>query len=86
MLLGNTLKRLRTISNLTASEMASKLDLSVSYISELENDKKTVSLGIIEQYAEVFNLQVIDIICLHDYFKQEPNVLQQMAHNIRRNY
>jgi transcriptional regulator with XRE-family HTH domain len=42
MLLGKILKHIRVFGDYTQSELAEKIDISSSYISEIETDKKTI--------------------------------------------
>jgi transcriptional regulator with XRE-family HTH domain len=61
---GQTLKQLRTVFGYSAKDMSKELDLSASYLSEIENGKKTPSLQIIESYARVFNMKLSTIVLL----------------------
>src|SRR3990167_1552366 len=48
------LKLLRTIHGFSLSEMAKQLDISRSYLSEIENNKKKPSLNVINRFGVVF--------------------------------
>lgn len=61
---GQTLKQLRTVFGYSAKDMSKELDLSASYLSEIENGKKTPSLQILESYARVFNMKLSTIVLL----------------------
>jgi transcriptional regulator with XRE-family HTH domain len=61
---GQTLKQLRTVFGYSAKDMSKELDLSASYLSEIENSKKTPSLQILESYARVFNMKLSTIVLL----------------------
>jgi len=56
-MIGETLKYLRVFNDLTMVELAKKLDLSQSYISEIESGKKQPTLQIIEKYADYFSMK-----------------------------
>ncbi|MED1786646.1 helix-turn-helix transcriptional regulator [Brevibacillus laterosporus] len=60
--IGNTLKRLRLIYGYTATEMSKELGISVSYLSEIENNKKQPSLELLECYANVLGLKKSSIL------------------------
>ena len=51
-MLGNTLKRLRGIYGYSAKEMSELLGISSSYLSEIENGKKKVSMDLLDRFSE----------------------------------
>lgn len=75
-MIGNTLKRIRSIYGLKAKEMSERLEISASYLSEIENGKKQPSLELLSRYAEIFDMRLSSLILLtenleHDDRKQE---------------
>ncbi|WP_459989796.1 helix-turn-helix domain-containing protein [Methylosoma difficile] len=54
-MIGKALRLLRVYHDLKLGELAKMLDISISYLSEIENGKKRPSLDIIEKYAQIFN-------------------------------
>lgn len=71
---GDTLKQLRLIFGYSAKEMSDTLEISASYLSEIENNKKRPSLNILESYANVFGLKLSTLILLtekHDKLSDE---------------
>lgn len=63
---GTTLKQLRHIFGYTGVEMSNKLDISNSYLSEIENNKKTPSLQLLQSYSKVFNIKLSTLILLSE--------------------
>ena len=61
-MLGNTLKRLRGIYGYSAKEMSELLGISSSYLSEIENGKKKVSMDLLDRYSELFGLRVSTLV------------------------
>ncbi len=57
----NKLKSLRLEHNLTIYDMATKLNISVPYYSQIENKKRGLSYIKALQIAEVFKLKPDDI-------------------------
>jgi transcriptional regulator with XRE-family HTH domain len=55
------LKLLRVYHNLKQKELAPRLGISPSHLSELESGVKGVSYEILEKYAEVFRIPVSSI-------------------------
>lgn len=58
---GKQLLELRTTHALRQSEMAERLGISASYLSQLENDERPLSQAVIERLAEGFPLEWQDI-------------------------
>ena len=73
-MLGNTLKRLRGIYGYSAKEMSELLGISSSYLSEIENGKKKVSMDLLGRYSELLGLRVSTLVRFsEDYEDAELN-------------
>lgn len=73
-MLGKTLKRLRGIYGYSAKEMSELLGISSSYLSEIENGKKKVSMNLLDRYSELFGLRVSTLVRFsEDYEDAELN-------------
>lgn len=55
--MGEALKLLRIINGYKSKELAYMLQLSQSYVSELENDKKQPTMEVLEKYSKVFKMK-----------------------------
>ncbi|MCP3680392.1 MAG: helix-turn-helix transcriptional regulator [Gammaproteobacteria bacterium] len=58
------LRIMRVCEDWTLKEMSNKIDLSVSYLSEIENGKKEPTLQILEDYSDIFKIDLSDIFVL----------------------
>ncbi|MDD3799904.1 MAG: short-chain fatty acyl-CoA regulator family protein [Novosphingobium sp.] len=58
---GQQLRNLRAARNLRQAEMADRLDISVSYLSQLENDDRPLSNALLERLAREFPLDWQDV-------------------------
>jgi transcriptional regulator with XRE-family HTH domain len=65
--LGRVLKLIRTYHQLKQNELAEKLGISNSYLSEIETGKKDSSISLLEQYSRVFEIPVSHIILLSEH-------------------
>ncbi|MDK8192223.1 helix-turn-helix transcriptional regulator [Paenibacillus sp. UMB7766-LJ446] len=65
-MIGDILKKTRSIYGYKAKDMSVKLDISPSYLSEIENNKKKPSLDILEKYAKIFDMKVSTLILLSE--------------------
>ncbi len=57
-MLGEALKQLRLFHGVKQKDLAMRLDVSQSYLSELESgSKKNVPLSLLEKYEEIFGIK-----------------------------
>ncbi|WP_417494640.1 helix-turn-helix transcriptional regulator [Maricaulis sp.] len=61
-MISEALRLLRVFHDLKQKELAEKLGVSNSYVSEIENGNRTPSLDVIERYAETFRIPVSSIM------------------------
>jgi len=54
-MLHEALRLLRVLHDLKSVELASKLEISPSYLSEIESGKKEPTLELVRRYAHIFN-------------------------------
>ena len=66
-MLSEALRLIRVFNDIKQQELADKLGLSASYISEIENSKKIPTLEIIEKYSKLFDIPVSSIM----FFSEE---------------
>ena len=69
-MIGDVLKRTRTIYGYKASEMSAALGISSSYLSEIENNKKQPSLEILQKYADIYGIKLSSLILLSENFNK----------------
>ena len=66
-MINDALRLLRVFNDYKAVDLAKELNISNSYLSELENGKKTPSLDIINKYSIFFKLKPSTIL----FFSEE---------------
>jgi len=71
---GQALKLLRRYQGLNQTALAKKLDVSRSYISELENGNKTPSLDLLNRYANIFNIPVSSLVFFAEALEDKENL------------
>jgi len=69
-MIGEALRLIRVFHDLKQFELADRLKVSKSHISEIENGNKTPSLELIEKYSEEFNIPISAIMF---FAEQIPN-------------
>ena len=55
--MGEALRLLRIFNGYKSADLAKKLELSQSYVSELENGKKQPTMEVLDKYAKVFEMK-----------------------------
>ena len=61
-MLSETFRLLRVFHDMKQNELADKLGVSKSYISEIESGNRTPSIDVIQRYAETFRVPVSSIM------------------------
>ncbi len=61
-MLHRALKLLRTYHQMTQLALAKRLDISNSYLSEIEKGDKTPGVELLRKYAEIFKMPVSSIM------------------------
>lgn len=62
MKIGEALRLIRVLNGLTQKELAREIDLSDSYVSEVERGNREPSLTVIKKYSEYFRVPVSSIM------------------------
>ncbi|MEH2223111.1 helix-turn-helix transcriptional regulator [Nostoc sp.] len=61
-MLNEALRLMRVFHDLAQKELAEKLGISKSYLSEIESGKKVPTLDLLNRYSEVFDIPVSSIM------------------------
>jgi transcriptional regulator with XRE-family HTH domain len=61
-MLSEALRLMRVFHDLSQKEMAGKLGVAKSYVSEIESGKKVPTLTLLEKYADVFGVPPSNIM------------------------
>src|SRR6185369_12249093 len=65
------LKHLRVFHHLSQTEMANKLGVKKSWISEIENGHKEPTLALLNRYAEALHIPVSSIMFFSEQMEKE---------------
>lgn len=69
-MLSEALRLLRVFHDLKQNELAERLEISRSYISELEKGSRTPSLEVIDKYSKEFGIPVSSILFFSENISQ----------------
>lgn len=78
-MLGSSLRLIRKLYGETAKELSNHLGISATYLSELENGKKNVSLDLIKKYADHYNIKCSTIL----FFDEQEGPSDKVSNNLR---
>lgn len=73
-MINRALKTIRQFHGLTQAELASKLNMSKSYLSEIESGKKSVGYDLLEKYAEIFDVPVSSLVFFAENIENSDSV------------
>ena len=71
--MGEALRLLRIFYGYKSTELAIKLGISQGYVSEIENDKRTPSLEVLDKYAKVFGMKKSTILLFVESLGEKKN-------------
>jgi len=80
--IGEALRMFRNIHGYKAKELAEQLEISPSYLSEIENDKKMPTFELLQKYSKVFDVKLSTLILFSEEFNE--NTLSGKAKNTVR--
>lgn len=70
-MLNKALKLLRVFNELSQTEMAQKLGVTKSWISEIENGHKEPTLSLLQSYAEVLDIPLSSILFFSEHMEND---------------
>lgn len=73
-MLSEALRLLRVFHDLKQNELADKLDVSKSYISEIEKGRRTPSLETIEKYSKYFRIPTSSILFFSEQIEDAQTI------------
>lgn len=72
-MLNEALRLMRVFYDLTQKDLAEKLGISKSHLSEIESGKKTPTLNMLERYSEIFDIPVSSIMFFSENLNSDIN-------------
>ncbi|MDB5584963.1 MAG: hypothetical protein JWR80_10139 [Bradyrhizobium sp.] len=60
-LIARNLRKLRSVHGMTQEDLAAAAGIDRSYVSEIENERFSVSADLVEKLAEVFGVEIFEM-------------------------
>ncbi len=79
--MGEALRLLRVFYGYKSAEMGKLLGISQSYVSEIENGKRTPTLEVIDKYAQIFGMKKSTLFLFIESIQEEDT--QNLSKNQR---
>ena len=73
-MIGEALRLLRIFNGYKSVELAEKIGISQSYVSEIENNKKQPTLDILEKYANVFGMKRSTLLLFEEALENDDGM------------
>ncbi len=70
-MVNEALRLLRVFHDLSQTDLAQRLDLSNSYLSEIENGKKQPTLDLLQRYANYFEIPVSSLLFFSEQLEKK---------------
>lgn len=61
-IVSKNLRRLREVHRMTQEDLAAAAGVDRSYVSEIENDKFSISIDLLDKLAEVYGLELWELV------------------------
>lgn len=84
-MLNYALKTLRQFEGITQVELAQQLNVSVSHISEIETGKNTITLEMLNKYANYFDVPVSHLMLFAEQLENESLRSEKVRKFIAKN-
>ena len=82
-ILSANLRRYRNYRKFSQAELAEKLDISVPFLSDIENGKKWVSPHTLAKMADVFNIEAYELLKPEESIPDNPvNIIERYTADI----
>jgi len=69
--INEALRLSRVFHDLSQTELAKKLHISKSYLSEIESGKKNVNIDLLERYGKVFDIPASSLLLFSEKMDQD---------------
>lgn len=73
-MIGEALRLLRIFNGYKSAELAEKLEISQSYVSEIENNKKQPTIDILDKYAAIFDMKKSTLLLFAESLEEDEQI------------
>ena len=73
-MLNEALKLIRLFYEMTQKDLADQLDISVSYLSEIESGNRRINIDLINKYSEVFDIPASSLLLFSEGMESKRSI------------
>lgn len=81
-MIGEALRLLRIFNGYKSVELAEKLEISQSYVSEIENNKKQPTMEILDKYASVFDMKKSTLMLFAESLEKDATIQKNQKQRV----
>ena len=81
-MIGEALRLLRIFNGYKSAELAQKLGISQSYVSEIENSKKQPTMEILDKYANVFDMKKSTLLLFAESLEKDSTIQKSQKQRV----
>lgn len=81
-MIGEALRLLRIFNGYKSAELAQKLEISQSYVSEIENSKKQPTMEILDKYANVFDMKKSTLLLFAESLEKDSTIQKSQKQRV----
>lgn len=81
-MIGEALRLLRIFNGYKSAELAQKLEISQSYVSEIENSKKQPTMEILDKYASVFDMKKSTLLLFAESLEEDSSIQKSQKQRV----
>ena len=81
-MINKALKVIRQFHDMKQNELAENLEISKSYLSEIESGKKPASLELLNKYSEVFDIPVSSLVFFSENIGNERAISSKFKNSV----
>lgn len=81
-MIGEALRLLRIFNGYKSAELAQRLEISQSYVSEIENSKKQPTMEILDKYASVFEMKKSTLLLFAESLEEDSSIQKSQKQRV----
>jgi transcriptional regulator with XRE-family HTH domain len=86
-ILSKNLRKYRNYRKFSQAELAEKLDISIPFLSDIENGKKWISPRTLAKMADTFSIEAFELLRPENSIPDDPiNILNKFTDEIYTNF
>lgn len=82
--LSEAIRLIRVYSDISQGDMAEKLEIRNTMLSEMEHGRRTITVNTLQQYADLFSIKISTIQAFAEEIKRNKNLKKEIFNEIMK--